>query len=157
MPTNLLINILLLQQFQSPQTDYSLYKSAEQTPNTTNDTNESENTLMSLHDIYKSPLLHQESISDSEGEETVYTVICEPLKRELILKVTNQNIREKDPLTERTITKLNLSQLESSEHIKTDVLRLRFDTIKRDKKERTYTFAEGMGQVKYTLQILLYI
>lgn len=37
--------------------------------------------------------------------------------------------------------------LESCERIKTDVLRLRFDTIKRDKRERIYNVEEGSGQV----------
>lgn len=40
-----------------------------------------------------------------------------------------------------------MGALESCERIKTDVLRLHFDTIKRDKKERIYKVEEGLGQV----------
>lgn len=40
-----------------------------------------------------------------------------------------------------------MGMLESCERIKTDVLRLRFDTIKRDKKERIYRVEKGLGQV----------
>lgn len=142
-----LIRSFIFQVFQSPQSEQSVYQSAEDTPNTLDDTNDTNSTLDPLTDIYKSPLTQQESVSDSEGDDIIYQAISEPTQRELILKVSEQYIKEKDPLTERTITKLNLSQLESSEIIKADVLHLCFDTIKRDKRERTYTLEDGMGQV----------
>lgn len=41
-----------------------------------------------------------------------------------------------------------MSALESCERVKTDVLRLHFDTIKRDKKERVYAVDEGLAPVK---------
>lgn len=40
-----------------------------------------------------------------------------------------------------------MTTLESCERIRTDVLRLHFDTMKRDKKERVYKVEEGLGQV----------
>lgn len=49
----------------------------------------------------------------------------------------------------RTITKWNMGMLESCERLKTDMLRLRFDTIKRDKRERIYNVEEGSGQVRF--------
>lgn len=83
----------------------------------------------------------------------IYIVTSEPNQRQLLLLVSDQSIREKDAMTSRTLTKWNLTMLESSEQIKTDVLRLRFDTIKRDKRERTYGLEEGMGQVSIRLMI----
>lgn len=53
----------------------------------------------------------------------------------------------------RTITRWNMSMLESCDRIKTDVLRLRFDTIKRDKRERIYNVEEGSGQVNIFFQL----
>lgn len=44
-----------------------------------------------------------------------------------------------------------MSGLESCERIKMDVLRLHFDTIKRDKKERVYKVEEGLGQVQIVI------
>lgn len=67
-----------------------------------------------------------------------------------ILKNINSKIRFEIYLFSvfRTLTKWNMGALESCERIKTDVLRLHFDTIKRDKKERIYKVEEGLGQVK---------
>lgn len=47
----------------------------------------------------------------------------------------------------RTKNRWNLKSLESCDRIKSDVLRLNFDTIKKDKKERIYRVEEGLCQV----------
>lgn len=97
-----------------------------------------------------------EPVSDAEENETIYLITIDgPQKNDLILIVSDQSIREKDALTTRTITKWNMTMLESCERIKADVLRLRFDTVKRDKKERTYYLEEGHGQVGRTLRIFV--
>lgn len=50
----------------------------------------------------------------------------------------------------RTKTKWTLKTLESCERTNSDVLRLNFDTIKKDKKERTYKVEKGLCQVRVT-------
>lgn len=50
-------------------------------------------------------------------------------------------------LYSRTKTRWNLKSLESCDRIKSDVLRLNFDTIKKDKKERIYRVEKGLCQV----------
>lgn len=101
-----------------------------------------------LYKLYENSANEPDPVSDTEENETIYLITIDgPHKNELILIVSDLSIREKDALTTRTITKWNMTMLESCERIKADVLRLRFDTVKRDKKERTYHLEEGHGQV----------
>lgn len=115
-----------------------------------------ENTLNSTDEDHLSKLYGKsnndpEPQSDTEDNETIYLVTSEPSNVELFLIVSDQSIREKDALSIKTITKWNMTMLESCERIKTDVLRLRFDTIKRDKRERTYQLEKGLGQVRVVI------
>lgn len=50
-------------------------------------------------------------------------------------------------LVNRTKAKWNLKTLESCERVRADVLRLNFDTIKKDRKERFYKVEHGLCQV----------
>lgn len=60
------------------------------------------------------------------------------------------------PLLNRTMTKWSVRALESCERTKADVLHLQFDTVKRDKQERTYRVEPGLCQQleKYLRSIL---
>lgn len=59
-------------------------------------------------------------------------------------------------LISSTISKWSLRSLESCERTKADVLRLHFDTVRRDKKERVYRVEPGLCQQleKYLRSIL---
>lgn len=48
----------------------------------------------------------------------------------------------------RTITKWSLKILESCDRIKSNTIRINFDTIKADKRERIYTVEDGLCQVR---------
>lgn len=101
-----------------------------------------------LYKLYENSTNEPDPVSDAEENETIYLITVDgPHKNDLILIVSDQSIREKDALTTRTITKWNLTMLESCERVSVDVLRLCFDTVKRDKKERTYHLEAGHGQV----------
>lgn len=47
----------------------------------------------------------------------------------------------------RTKTKWSLKILESCDRIKSNTLRINFDTVKKDKQERVYTVEEDLCQV----------
>lgn len=100
-----------------------------------------------MANIYSTSANEPEPVSDTEDNETIYLTTNDANNVDLIVIVSDQSIREKDALTTHTITKWNMSSLESCERIAADLLRLRFDTIKRDKKERTYQLEAGLGQV----------
>lgn len=102
-----------------------------------------------LRMLYSAPTTNElESPSDSEENETIYLVMNDinQMELELFLIVSEQSIREKNILTAKTINKWTMNMLESCERIGTDVLRIRFDTIKRDKKERIYRMEKDQGK-----------
>lgn len=87
-----------------------------------------------------------ELASDSEDDEAIYIVTNDSNQMDLLLVVSEQSIREKNEMTGRTINKWNMTMLESCERIKSELLRIRFDTVKRDKKERTYQIEKSQAQ-----------
>lgn len=102
-----------------------------------------------LRMLYSAPTTNElESPSDSEENETIYLVMNDinQMELELFLIVSEQSIREKNILTAKTINKWTMNMLESCERIGMDVLRIRFDTIKRDKKERIYRMEKDQGK-----------
>ncbi|XP_031624563.1 serine/threonine-protein kinase 11-interacting protein isoform X4 [Contarinia nasturtii] len=148
-----------IEQFQSPVTSTSDFKSVENSEQKTHknadDTSSMEKTMFKstisydedLRNLYPSSTTNEpESPSDSEENETIYLVINETNQIDLFLIVSEQSIREKNSLTSKTINKWKMTMLESCEHISTDVIRIRFDTIKRDKRERTYKMEKGEGK-----------
>lgn len=107
-----------------PINESSLYVSAQE--------NESSVTIYASMD-------DEEVISDiDENETTTFVVMDEKTKVDLILVLTEDAIREKDALTCKTLTKWGITILESCERVKTNLIQLNFDTIKKDKKERQY-------------------
>lgn len=112
---------------------------------TLNDTSYQSTTSDDLNNFFGNQS-EPDNVSDTEDNETIYIVTRENNQMDLFLVVSDQSIREKNALTGRTINKWNMTMLESCERIKSDVLRIRFDTVKRDKKERTYQFEKGHAQ-----------
>lgn len=102
----------------------------------------------SLRNLYPSSTSNEaESLSDAEENETIYLVTNDINQTELFLIVSDESVREKNSLTGKTINKWAMTMLESCEHISTDVVRIRFDTVKKDKRERTYKMIEnGLGK-----------
>lgn len=97
-----------------------------------------------LRNLYPSSTSNEvDSLSDTEENETIYLVTNDANKMDLLLIVSDQSIREKNSLTGRTINKWAMAMLESCECIRTDVVCIRFDTIKKDKRERTYRMTES--------------
>lgn len=93
----------------------------------------------SMENIYPDIIQDDEVISDiDENEATTFVVMDEKTKVDLILVLTEEAIKEKDGLTCRTLTKWGITTLESCERVRTNLIQLNFDTIKKDKKERQY-------------------
>lgn len=87
---------------------------------------------------YQSFELEEEAVSEPEENEAKFIVIDEETHADCLLVISDETIKEKDPTTGRTKTKWSMSSLESCERIKMNLIRLNFDTIRKDKKERLY-------------------
>lgn len=79
-----------------------------------------------------------EAESDDEVANLEFIVTNESNGIKLFLVISEESIREKNVMTAKRMNKWNIDMLESCERIKSDVIRIRFDTIKKDKKERTF-------------------
>lgn len=109
----------------------SLYKSAEDTTGTS--------VYASALDETFNPEPEEEIvISEPEDYEVSYIVSDETTKEDLFLVLSEMNIREKDAMSGRTLAKWGLSTLESVERTRSNLIRLTFDTIRKDKREREY-------------------
>lgn len=84
--------------------------------------------------------------SEPEDGEVMYIVTLQPSLADLFLVVSEANIRERDALTGETLTKWSISMLESCDRMRSDVLRLNFDTLNRDRRERIYRVETGLCQ-----------
>lgn len=83
-----------------------------------------------------------EEISEPEDNEESYDVTAEPTGDQMYLVVSDVSIREKFISSGSTKTKWTMAVLESCERIKSDIIRINFDTRRRDKKQRTYKMAD---------------
>lgn len=99
-----------------------------------------------LSNVYAINEPEPEQISDVEENESHYLATNETNQMGVLLVVSNQSIREKNELTVRTINKWSMNMLESCEHISTDVVRINFDTIKKDKRSRVYRLEKDHGR-----------
>ncbi|XP_070070696.1 serine/threonine-protein kinase 11-interacting protein isoform X2 [Drosophila takahashii] len=89
----------------------------------------------------------EDQVSDAESDEETYIVYHEHKPSEaLFLTISSNFLREKDTLTERTKTKWSLKILESCERVKSNTLRIIFDTIRKDKQERIYCVENTLCQ-----------
>ncbi|CRK93086.1 CLUMA_CG006583, isoform A [Clunio marinus] len=77
-------------------------------------------------------------LSEPEDNEIKFIVIDEFSQDDLFLIITETNIKEKDAMSTRTNAKWGMSTLESVERPRSDLIRLTFDTIRKDKRERQY-------------------
>mgnify|MGYP006952276167 CR=1 FL=1 len=99
-------------------------------------------------------------IEFSGENENIFTVLKEvkgnggtTIQDELFLAMTENELRERELIKRKIITKWCLSSLESCIKLKPNKLQLVFDTIKRDKKERIYSFKENDANVLYKLLV----
>lgn len=99
-----------------------------------------------MRDLYATNESESDPISDPEENETIYLAKNEINKMDVILIVSDQSMREKNELTAKTINKWTMNMLESCERTSDDVIRIRFDTIKRDKRERVYQLEKDQGR-----------
>lgn len=77
-------------------------------------------------------------VSDPEDSEVQFIVTDELTKEEMFLVVSGMNIKEKDAMNGRTLAKWGLNLLESVERTRSNLIRLTFDTLRKDKRERQY-------------------
>lgn len=99
-----------------------------------------------LSNVYAAKEPEPEPISDAEENESIYLATNEANSMGVLLVVSDQSIREKNELTAKTINKWTMNMLESCERISADVVRINFDTIKRDKRERVYRLDKDQGR-----------
>lgn len=151
--------LIKTQDFQSPISSTSDFKSiptSDQSTKTAESTEtfETDETLFKstvsdddhLSNVYATKEPEPEQISDVEENESIYLATNEINQMGVLLVVSDQSIREKNELTVKTINKWTMNMLESCEHISTDVVRINFDTIKRDKRERVYRLEKDQGR-----------
>lgn len=146
------------QQFQSPissNTDFQSIENSDLSSQTLKSVQSLNDTTFKSTDSHddqtNNPFFRQNSeesepASDTEDDEAIFIVTNDSNQMDLLLVVSEQSIREKNEMTGRTINKWNMTMLESCERIKSELLRIRFDTVKRDKKERTYRIEKGQAQ-----------
>lgn len=92
-----------------------------------------------LDETFNADLEEEEFVvSDPEENEVQFIVNDETTQDDLILVVSEMNIKEKDAMNGRTLAKWGLSTLESVERTRSTLIRLTFDTIRKDKRERQY-------------------
>lgn len=103
-------------------------------------TNSNDDVLNKIYGIDSSTSIldEVEAESDDELANLEYIVTNESNGIKLFLVISEKSIREKNVMTAKRLNKWNIDMLESCERIKSDVIRIRFDTIKKDKKERTF-------------------
>lgn len=77
-------------------------------------------------------------VSDQEENQVEFIVSDEFTKEDLFLVVSSISIKEKDAMTGRTLIKWGLTTLESVERTRSNLIRMTFDTIRKDKRERQY-------------------
>ncbi|XP_036345886.1 uncharacterized protein LOC118755144 isoform X2 [Rhagoletis pomonella] len=99
-----------------------------------------------LKDVYSNVADEEPEVSEPEDDEVTYIVYTTPRNEAVFLTISENYLRVRDTLTQKTITKWSLKILESCDRIKSNTIRINFDTIKADKKERIYTVEDGLCQ-----------
>ncbi|KAG5684856.1 hypothetical protein PVAND_014066 [Polypedilum vanderplanki] len=77
-------------------------------------------------------------ISEPEDNEAQFIVIDETTKEDLFLILTETTIKERNAMNGKTLTKWGIGTLLSVERVRSSVIHLSFDTIRKDKREREY-------------------
>nr|XP_014090535.2 uncharacterized protein LOC106617692 isoform X2 [Bactrocera oleae] len=99
-----------------------------------------------LKNVYSNATVVEPDVSEPEDDEITYIVYTMPRNEAVFLTISESYLRVRDTLTQKTITKWSLKILESCDRIKSNTIRINFDTIKADKKERIYTVEDGLCQ-----------
>ncbi|XP_039948966.1 uncharacterized protein LOC120767218 isoform X2 [Bactrocera tryoni] len=99
-----------------------------------------------LKNVYSNSAVEEPDVSEPEDDEVTYIVYTMPRNEAVFLTISENYLRVRDTLTQKTITKWSLKILESCDRIKSNTIRINFDTIKADKKERIYTVEDGLCQ-----------
>uniref|UniRef100_A0A0A1X2V1 Serine/threonine-protein kinase 11-interacting protein n=2 Tax=Zeugodacus cucurbitae TaxID=28588 RepID=A0A0A1X2V1_ZEUCU len=99
-----------------------------------------------LKNVYANATIEESDVSEPEDDEVTYIVYTMPRNEAVFLTISENYLRVRDTLTQKTITKWSLKILESCDRIKSNTIRINFDTIKADKKERIYTVEDGLCQ-----------
>ncbi|KAH8249477.1 hypothetical protein KR032_009916 [Drosophila birchii] len=103
--------------------------------------------LLNLYASSSNNAEDEDPVSEAEPDEETYIVYHEQKPSEaLFLTLSSNFIREKDTLSERTKTKWSLKILESCERVKSNTLRINFDTMRKDKQERIYCVENTLCQ-----------
>lgn len=109
----------------------TLYKSV-------NESEVTSNYASTLEETFNADVDDDFVISDPEDDEVQYIVSDERTNDDLILVISTTNIKEKDAMNGRTLAKWGLGTLESVERTRANLMRMTFDTIRKDKRERQY-------------------
>ncbi|CAD6996823.1 unnamed protein product [Ceratitis capitata] len=99
-----------------------------------------------LKNVYANAGDEESEASEAEDDEETYIVYTMPRNEAVFLTISENYLRIRDTLTQKTITKWSLQILESCDRIKSNTIRINFDTIRADKRERIYTVEDGLCQ-----------
>ncbi|XP_004533912.1 uncharacterized protein LOC101448579 isoform X1 [Ceratitis capitata] len=99
-----------------------------------------------LKNVYSNAGDEESEASEAEDDEETYIVYTMPRNEAVFLTISENYLRIRDTLTQKTITKWSLQILESCDRIKSNTIRINFDTIRADKRERIYTVEDGLCQ-----------
>ncbi|XP_055682444.1 serine/threonine-protein kinase 11-interacting protein isoform X1 [Lutzomyia longipalpis] len=104
----------------------TIYKSAKSNPSITTD--------------------YVDEESDPEDNEVAYFVTNVFTNQEVLLIVSDTSIKEKNRTSKHTLFRWSLKSVESCERTRSDVLRIEFNTIKKNRKERSYRMPQDSCQ-----------
>lgn len=114
-----------------PMNDETLYSSV-------NDSTGNSVYASALEETFNAEAEEEVVVSEPEENEVQFIGTNEVTKEEHFIVVSEVNIKEKDAMNGRTFAKWGLSTLESVERIRSSLIKLTFDTIRKDKRERQY-------------------
>uniref|UniRef100_A0A1L8DN41 Putative serine/threonine-protein kinase 11-interacting protein n=1 Tax=Nyssomyia neivai TaxID=330878 RepID=A0A1L8DN41_9DIPT len=121
----------------------------EDVPKEENSTRDSDN----LETIYKSAKSNPSTMteytdeeSDPEDNEVAYFVTNVFTEQEVLLIVSDMSIKEKNRNSKQTLFRWTLKSVESCERTRSDVLRIEFNTIKKNRKDRSYRMPQDSCQ-----------
>ncbi|XP_037957232.1 uncharacterized protein LOC119687114 isoform X2 [Teleopsis dalmanni] len=97
-----------------------------------------------LKNVYTACGDSEPEVSEPEDDEETYIVYGSNQSKAIFLTISSNFLREKDTLSQRTRTKWSLKILESCERVKSNTLRIHFDTVKVDKQSRIYTVEDDL-------------
>lgn len=82
---------------------------------------------------------------DVDGEESIFFVQIQGENEQVLVVVSKTHISERESTTSKEIDKWHLSTIQNCEIISDDLIKLEFDTLRKDRKQRIYQFENGEG------------